>query len=408
MTRAALAGLGLLLACGRAPAPDAAAPLAGLGSVAAFLDSVVATGAAPGAVLGVSLHGRHYFHGSGRLGQHDRRRPDESTVYDLASLTKVIGLTTAVMLGVQEGRLDLDDPVVAVTVQSSREPVTLRHLLTHSSGLPAWRPLFREARTRREAFDLAESTPFDTLPGTRYVYSDLGAIWMTDLVERAFGTRLDTLLERRVFGPLGLPDTRYLPPASWHSRIAPTENDPWRGRVLRGEVHDENAARLDGVSGHAGLFSSARDLLRFGDWLLELQAPNRIGRGCAGCGEPGPGGSPPGPQDTPSLRAALFALPAMRVNEFTHAQQLPPGSSRALGWDTPSPGSSAGTLLSPGSYGHTGFTGTSIWIDPQRGLVIVLLSNRVHPTRDNPRWGPVRGMVADRVVRALGSGALTH
>lgn len=408
MTRVAPAGLCLLLACGGSPAPPSAAPRASLAGVAAFLDSVVAGGAAPGAVLGVSLHGRHFFHGSGRLGQDDPRRPDETTIYDLASLTKVIGLTTAVMLGVQEGRLGLDDPVVTVTVQSSREPVTLRHLLTHSSGLPAWRPLFREARTRREAFELAESTPFDTLPGARYTYSDLGAIWMTDLVERAYGTRLDTLLERRVFGPLGMFDTRYLPPASWRARIAPTENDPWRGRVLRGEVHDENAARLDGVSGHAGLFSSARDLLRFGDWLLALQAPNRIAPGCAGCGELRPGGSPPGSQDGPGLRAALFGLPALRVNEFTRPQRLPPGSSRALGWDTPSPGSSAGTLLSPGSYGHTGFTGTSIWIDPQRELVIVLLSNRVHPSRENPRWGPVRAAVADRVTRALESGVLTH
>ncbi len=373
-----------------------------------FLDSVVAGGAAPGAVLGVSLHGRHYFHGSGRLGQADPHRPGESTIYDLASLTKVVGLTTAVMLAVEEGRLDLDDPVVTVKRESTRERVTLRHLMTHSSGLPAWRPLYREAGSRAEAFQLAESTPFDTLPGARYTYSDLGAIWITDLVERAYGTRLDSLLQRRVFGPLGLSETRYLPPPTWAARIAPTENDPWRGRVLRGEVHDENAARLDGVSGHAGLFSSARDLLRFGDWLLGLPAPNRSAVGCAGCQERDPGSPATGAGNAADLLATPLNLPAALIHEFTRPQLLPPGSSRALGWDTPSPGSSAGTLLSPGSYGHTGFTGTSIWIDPERELVIVLLSNRVHPTRENPRWGPVRAQVADLVVKALGSGVLTH
>jgi len=199
-----------------------------------------------------------------------------------------------------------------VTHDGLRGQLTLRHLLTHSSGLPAWRPLYREAGSRAEAFQLAETTPFDTLPGARYTYSDLGAIWMTDRVERAYGTRLDSLLERRVFGPLGLTETRFLPPARWALRIAPTENDPWRGRVLRGEVHDENAARLDGVSGHAGLFSSARDLVRFGEWLLA-------------------GGEPV------ALRPGLLA-------EFTTVQHLPPGSSLALGWDTPSEGSSAGTL----------------------------------------------------------------
>lgn len=399
------AGLCLLLACGVSPGPPGPSPQATLQGVAALLDSAVAAGAAPGAVLGVSFHGQHFFHGSGRLGQDDPRRPDESTIYDLASLTKVVGLTTAVMLGVQDRRLDLDDPVTGI---SSREPVTLRHLLTHSSGLPAWRPLFREAGSRRAAFDLAESTALDTLPGARYTYSDLGAIWMTDLVERAYGIRLDSLLARRVFGPLGLADTRYLPPAVWRARIAPTEDDPWRGRVLRGEVHDENAARMDGVSGHAGLFSSARDLLRFGDWLLHLQEPGRRGPGSAGCGDEGAESSAGGSPSGPDLPAALCPPPAALVSEFTRPQQLPSGSSRALGWDTPSPGSSAGTLLSPRSYGHTGFTGTSIWIDPGRELVIVLLSNRVHPSRENSRWGPVRAAVADRVVQALGAGGLTR
>lgn len=395
-----LAWLGLVLACGGNPAPPAVAPLARtLAGVARVLDSVVADGAAPGAVLGVSAAGRRFFHGAGRLGQDDPRRPDETTIYDLASLTKVIGLTTAFMLAVEEGRLDLDQVIHAVLKDGTTQPVTIRHLLTHSSGLPAWRPLYRETSTRAEAIKLAEATPLDTAPGTRYTYSDLGAIWLTDLVERAYGTRLDSLLERRVFGPLGLRDTRYLPPARWLNRIAPTENDPWRGRVLRGEVHDENAARLDGVSGHAGLFSSARDLLTFGEWLLEVGSPDHLAAGCAGCGGNG----------SNSTASGLGThLPAIVIPEFTRPQHLPPGSSRALGWDTPSGGSSAGTLLSPRSFGHTGFTGTSIWLDPERRLVIVLLSNRVHPTRDNPRWGPVRGAVADLVVSSLRDDSVNH
>jgi CubicO group peptidase (beta-lactamase class C family) len=173
-------------------------------------------------------------------------------------------------------------------------------------------------------------------------------------------------------------DTRYLPPDCWLPRIAPTESDPWRGRTLRGEVHDENAARLDGVSGHAGLFSSARDLLRFGDWLLE------------GLGS----------HDTSATY--LWPPPPASERAFVVRQDIPHGSSRALGWDTPSGLSSGGNWISrEHSFGHTGFTGTSIWIDPTRDLVIVLLSNRVNPTRENERWGPVRRNVADRVVEAL-------
>jgi CubicO group peptidase (beta-lactamase class C family) len=350
-------------------------------------------------VLGVSLRGAHRFHGAGRLGLDDPTRPDSATIYDLASLTKVIGLTTATMLAVDEGRLVVDSPVVryvpgfegsnADPRTPIRRTVTLRHLLTHSSGLPAWRPLYKETAGRAAALAAADTTPLDTLPGTRFLYSDLGAIVLTQAVEAAFGSRLDSLLGSRVFEPLGMGDTRYLPPAAWLPRIAPTENDPWRGRVLRGEVHDENAAGLGGVSGHAGLFSSARDLLRFGDWLLgRLAADDRTIR----CPLPA----------TDAAAPLLHDLPA-----FVTRQELPPGSSRALGWDTPSGESSAGHLVSPRSFGHTGFTGTSIWVDPTRCLVLVLLSNRVHPTRNNAHWGPVRPGVADRVLRMLGDSVVT-
>jgi CubicO group peptidase (beta-lactamase class C family) len=360
-----------------------------------FLDSVVADSAAPGAVLAVSWRGQRRYHGTGHLGTDDPTRPDSATLYDLASLTKVVGLTTLTMIAVSEGRLDLDTPVdryVPAFAGPHKPEVTLRHLLTHSSGLPAWRPLYREATTRGEALALVDTTGLDTLPGVRSVYSDLGAIVLTQAVEAVMGHRVDTLLAQRVFGPLGMTATRYLPSPALRPRIAPTEDDPWRGRVLRGEVHDENAARLDGVSGHAGLFSDAVDLLVFGEWLLsEVNGERSTVNG-------GPG---------PIYRSPFTVHPSP-VATFTRRQDLVPGSSRALGWDTPSDGSSAGTRLSPSSFGHTGFTGTSIWIDPERGLVIVLLSNRVHPTRQNARWGPIRGQVADHVVDALPTNGLSR
>ena len=366
MRRAAPLLLPLALACAVPPAGPAPSR-AGWREATRFLDSLIADGVAPGAVLAVSVEGRHYYHAAGRLGLDDPRRPDSTTIYDLASVTKVVALTPAVILAVEEGKLALDS-VVGTRSADSTHPggaITLRQLLAHASGLPAWRSLFRETGSRADAIALARSTPLDSAPGAHFTYSDLGAIWMTALVEDAYGRRIDSLLAERVYGPLGLRDTRYLPPRAWRPRIAPTEDDPWRGRVLRGEVHDENAARLDGVSGHAGLFSSARDLLAFGDWMLARWAADSV------------------------------------VRLFTTRAELPAGSSRALGWDTPSQPSSGGTLISPRSFGHTGFTGTSIWVDPTRSLVIVLLTNRVHPSRANTRLAGLRGPIADRVVRAF-------
>lgn len=347
--------------------------------LAAAVDSGVERGAAPGAVLAVSLGGARYLHGVGRLGVDDSTMPGSNTVYDLASLTKVIGLTPMVMLAVADGRIDLSAPVgkyVPAFTGPGKDGVTIRHLLTHSSGLPAHRRLWEQSTGRTEALALVNATPLDTLPGARTVYSDLGAIVLTEALESATGAPLDSLLAGRLFGPLGMASTRYLPPASWQHRFAPTEQDPWRGRMLKGEVHDENASWLGGVSGHAGLFSTADDLLLFGEWLLDQWHGRNSTR--------------PGPH-----------LPSAVVQEFTRRQDLVPGASRALGWDTPSPGSSAGIRLSPQSFGHTGFTGTSIWIDPARDLVVVLLSNRVHPTRDNPRLGPLRAVAADRAVSLI-------
>jgi len=372
-----------MLACAPRTLPSPAPvsfDLAGLKPVTELLDSAVAAGAAPGAVLAITRDGERFVYASGQLGADEPESPGAATIYDLASLTKVVGLVTGAMLAVDEGRLELDAPVqqyVPAFTGAGKDRVTVRMLLAHASGLPAWRPLFREAGSRAEAFALADTTPLGSVPGTVEVYSDLGAIILTQVLETVYHQRLDSLLERRVFGPLGMRATGYLPGADQRDRIAPTEMDPWRGRMLRGEVQDENAALMDGVSGHAGLFGSAEDLLTFAEWVLE-QADGRSAR----------------PADRPTIRPSV-------LQEFTRRQNLVPGSSRALGWDTPSPGGSSGSRLSPRSFGHTGFTGTSLWIDPEHHLAIILLSNRVNPTRDNPRWAPLRGKIADLVMTTL-------
>jgi CubicO group peptidase (beta-lactamase class C family) len=364
--------------------------------VTRLLDSAVAAGAAPGAVLALTRDGDRFVYGTGQLGADEPQHPDGTTVYDLASLTKVIALLTGVMLAVEEHRLDLDVPVqryVPAFTGPGKELVTVRLLLAHASGLPAIRPLYREVASRAEAFALVDSTPLTWVPGTKESYSDLGAIVLTQAVEAVYGERLDSLVERRVFQPLGMTSTRYLPPASWHDRIAPTELEPWRGRVLRGEVHDENAAVMDGVSGHAGLFGSAVDLLTFAEWLMAGGRPDRRTGGQSASGTSN------GLSSQPSARPAV--RPSV-LHEFTRRQNIIPGSTRALGWDTPShENSSAGSRLSRQSFGHLGFTGTSLWIDPERHLAIVLLSNRVNPTRDNPRWAPVRAAIADLVMTTL-------
>jgi beta-glucosidase-like glycosyl hydrolase/CubicO group peptidase (beta-lactamase class C family) len=307
----------------------------------------------------------------------DAPAPDAHTIWDIASLTKVVGMTTAMMQQVERGAVALDAPVQQYLPEftgPSKELVTIRHLLTHTAGLPAHRTLWLESETADEARRIVLATPLDTLPGARYVYSDLGAMLAGWVLERVTGQPLDAYLQANVFGPLQMLDTRYHPPASDVARIAPTEVDPWRGRHLRGEVHDENAFRLGGVSAHAGLFSSAHDLARFSQMLLN-------------------GGD---------LGGARVLRPRT-IAEFTRVQDST-RSHRALGWETPNGTNSAGHLLQRPAFGHTGFTGTSMWIDPARELFVVILTNRVNPTRANSRIGPVRTAIADLVAGATSAG----
>ncbi len=378
----------IVVACATAPATTSAPrviPDQRFAPVVAYLQSQVDS-AFPGAVIAVGQRDSVVLLTAvGHYGADDSRPVTTETIYDLASLTKVIGLTTAAMMLVDSGKLDVDAPVqryVPAFKGTDKEKVTIRHLLTHSSGMPAWRPLFRESSSREEALALVDTTALLRQPGDTFVYSDLGAIVLTQAVEAITGQRIDQFLAARVFGRLGMTSTRYLPPPTWRSRIAPTENDTaFRHRLLRGEVHDENSGRLGGVSGHAGLFSSAGDLAVFARWLLDARQ-DRL---------------------TPGRRpgVSLPQLPSRIVLEFTRRQNIPPGSSRALGWDTPSENSSAGTKMGPNAFGHTGFTGTSIWMDPDRDLFIILLTNRVNPTRANTKILQVRRRVADLVNDAL-------
>jgi CubicO group peptidase (beta-lactamase class C family) len=360
-----------------APEPGGPTPMRAVhDSITRVLDRAIADSAFPGAISIVGTrNGALTSYAVGRIDwPPDAPAPDERTLWDLASLTKVIGMTTAMMQLVEQDRVDLDAPVVRYLPEfagEGKERVTIRHLLTHSSGLPAWRPLYKEATTADTALAIVLATPLDTVPGARMVYSDLGAIVLGKVVERVSGEALDSYVARHVTGPLGMTSTMYRPDASLRHRVAPTEFDPWRQRQIRGEVHDENAYMLRGVSGHAGLFSTAADLTRFARMLLG-------------------GGTLDGVR---LLRPATLA-------QFT-AVQDPGLSHRALGWETPTGQNSAGHRMSARAFGHTGFTGTSLWIDPERGVFVLLLTNRVNPSRQNTRIGLVRVALADAVMAAF-------
>ncbi|CAN5907783.1 serine hydrolase domain-containing protein [soil metagenome] len=274
-----------------------------------------------------------------------------TTRYDLASLTKVVATLPSILRLVSDGELNLEDKVGKFFSNAgwfqtpSLAEVTVRQLLTHTSGLPAWKPLFATVSERPTAVANVLQTGLEHAPGT-FVYSDFGFILLGAIVERVSGLRQDDFVEKHVFEPLGMKDTRYgpVPPQN----VAATEDCGWRGQVLQGVVHDENAFVMDGVAGHAGLFGTAGDLGRYAQAWLNWDVS--LG-------------------DAAVLRAA--------VEERVIAEQV----RRGLGWQLAGAGSSAGDLASEAAFGHTGFTGTSLWIDPVQGWFAVLLTNRIHPTR---------------------------
>lgn len=327
-----------------------------------FPGAIVEVGTATGAIATIAVGTIDYEAGSAAV--------SPATVYDLASLTKVLCTATLMAGLVERSAIALDDPVSMWSNSwrgEDRRAVTLRHLLLHTSGLPAHRRYF-ETILGGEAYEAAIGREaLEYVPGEQSVYSDLGFILLGRVIERADGASLDAQFEawRRETRVVD-PDIRFRPPASWLPRVAPTEADPWRGRTLRGDVHDENAAALEGVAGHAGLFGTARAVGDCARWWMAQAAR-----------EPW---------------ASFLARGGV------------PGSTRALGWDTMLPTSSCGTRMSSAAVGHTGFTGTSLWIDRASDRYVVFLANRVHPSREGDGMARVRPALHDAVATDLTRG----
>lgn len=345
----------------------------------AEVDSWIAKKAFPGAVLAVGQHGRLLALKSfGRIDSSaDAPAMPVNAIFDLASLTKVIGTTTAAEILYDRHKLDLDAPVTRYLPEFAGTPghdgITVRHLLTHSSGLQSADGLWKNARDRQDLLRQIYATPTLTPPGTVFAYRDTNIILVGEIVQRLSGQPLDRFLAREIFGPLGMKDTGFRPSSTLLPRIAPTEqDDTFRHMLVRGVVHDENSYVMGGVAGHAGLFSTARDLSALAQLYLDH-------------------GSYRGKRLIKASTIALFETP----------QNMPAGSSRALGWDMPTPGGFSGPLASPRAIIHTGFTGTSIYIDPARDAFVVLLTNRVNPTRDNALIGQARPAIHTAVLSVL-------
>ena len=341
-----------------------------------ILQQAIEQRAFPGCALSVLHRGRLVaLKGLGRFTyQASSPAVQADTIFDLASVSKVVATTPMAMLLYQRGQLDLEAPVVSLLPEFAgddphRDQVTLRMLLAHSSGLPAYERLFERTHSREELIRAALSTPLAADPGSRAEYSDIGFIILGELLACLADEPLDRFCQREIFGPLGMARTCYCPPAAWRAQIPPTVDDrAFRRRVVQGEVHDENASVMGGVAGHAGVFAPAADLAFFAHAMLN-------------------GGRP-------IVRPETLAL-------FTRRQPAPPGTSRALGWDTPSQPSQSGRYLSPTAFGHLGYTGTSLWIDPELQLAIILLTNRTWPDHSNQAIKQVRPKFHDAVVEAL-------
>jgi CubicO group peptidase (beta-lactamase class C family) len=304
---------------------------------------------------------------------------DASTLFDLASLTKVVATAITAMLLYERGILDLDAPISAIvpefTTDTAKDPrrreVTVRMLLAHSSGLPAHEKFFLKTRTRDELLQAAFTTPLAANPSTRAEYSDIGFIILGIALERLADESLDRISQREIFAPLAMTQTTFNPPLEIRATIPPTQDDQtFRKRIIQGEVQDENASVLGGTAAHAGLFSTAHDLAKFAHCMLN-------------------GGRP-------ILRPETIAL-------FTRRESAPSGTTRALGWDTPSTPSQSGKYCSPQSFGHLGYTGASLWIDPARQISITLLTNRTWPDCSNQAIKQVRPKFHDAIIEALES-----
>jgi CubicO group peptidase (beta-lactamase class C family) len=315
----------------------------------------------------------------GRL-SFDERAPSarDDTIFDLASLTKVLATAPLVMRHVERGALGLDDPVrlyIARWRSADREDVTLRDLLAHCSGLPAHRPFYLDLRSREQFEQAICDIPLEYPPRSASIYSDLGFMLLGFILEdlAPLPQQFDTLALQMG----GIQEIQFHPPEPWKKRIAPTQENKVRGRLLVGEVDDDNTWALGGAAGHAGLFGTAAAVGDCARHVLQV------------------------------LEGRVGAFRKDSLETFIARRADVPGSSRALGWDTMLPTSSCGTRMSPRAFGHTGYTGTSLWIDPDRTIYVVLLTNRVHPTPQNEAIKEVRRAVHDAVIdeiRTAGGG----
>lgn len=378
-----LAALLLFQAAAGPPAPAIRPAAFDAATFDPIIQSGIRAGAYPGAALVVGRADAVLFiKGYGRFTWSPRSpavEPD-STLFDLASLTKVMATTTALMLLVERGAVTIDEPVRTYVPEFNGDGtagITVRQLLTHTSGLRATLPLYEEPDAAAALQRVFAATPIYR-PGTRVVYSDLNAILLGEIIRRAAGEPLDRFAAREVFTPLGLTQTLFRPPAALRRRIAPTGE--WHGHAVAGEVNDRNAARLGGVAGHAGLFATAVDVARFAQCILREGAL---------------------PNGHRLVNAATVRLFTTKAVDFGHGTE-----ARALGWQAVPTGekeSSAGTVFGPRSFGHTGWTGTSLWIDPGRGVFVVLLTNRAFAPRTRRPFTvlkDVRGRAADAAARA--------
>ena len=355
------------------PSASLAANPVKLSAVDSVIQQAIADGSIPGAVLAVGHNGKVIYRKAyGHRSLEPRREPMTlDTVFDLASLTKVVATTTAVMQLIELGKVRLNDPVakyIPEFAQNGKEDITIRQLLTHYSGLAPDLDLATPWDGKQTAYQLACVLPPETAPGSGFVYSDINFMMLGELVEKVSGLMLDAYTAEHIFVPLKMTRTRFLPPAAWRTKIAPTQYDE-KDEMLRGVVHDPTARRMGGVAGHAGLFGTADDLARFAQTLLD-------------------GGD------------GILSRDA--VEKMT-SPETPPSAPvlRGFGWDIDSPFSSnRGDLLPVGSYGHTGFTGTSLWIDPTTKTYIILLTNAVHPRGKGNAVG-LRGKVATEIAAAL-------
>lgn len=367
----------------------------GLTRVDSLIVAGIADSAFSGAAVAIGRHGRLVsLKGFGELQYGTRRPVTPTSIFDLASVSKVVGTTTAAMMLVGDGKLDLDARVVDylpwwAAGDDRKSDVTVRQLLTHRTGLIPFRTWYLEIEGMDAYKEAAANEPLQDDPGSGTAYSDIGIMTLAWLIEEVSGHTLDEFLQERLWDPMGMLETRYNPPSTLRPRIAATEIDTiYRNEMVWGTVHDENADAMGGVAGHAGLFSTAVDLSAFARMMLN----DGLAPACAVDGE---AGEPCPVRRTESRRIVESDVLA----EFT--TRVDETSSRALGWDTPSERSSGGDYITNEAFGHTGYTGTSIWMDPDLDLWVILLTNRVHPTRENQKHVPLRRAVADAVVLSI-------